>query len=229
MKYLARITLLVVSALGLASTAGAQLYNFPPEIDRIGRTFASEPGRVAIVGEHLSLVTRVTVDGVGTPILRQSGTRITIQPDVSEPGFHLVIVRNPFGTAAGMLEVLPTISGGRTGNLMDVRIVNGSEGMCTLFYSTEFLDDPATLPDVGFHRLLDLDSMLSGGIFAVTIFTDLPITVSKFKIPKDVAITGLPFYFQGLCEQGFPDEGRTRSSFTNVSIIPGLPGNGHSN
>jgi len=229
MKHLARITLIFASALGLASTVGAQLYNFPPEIDRIGRTFASEPGRVAIIGNHLSLVTRVTVDGIATPILRQNGTRITIQPDVSEPGFHLVEVRNPFGTAAGMLEVLPTISGGRIGNLMNVRIVNGSIGTCTLFYSTEFLDDPDTLPDVGFHRLLDLESILSGGIFTVTIFTDQPITVSKFKIPKDVAITGIPFYFQALCEQGFPDEGRTRSSFTNVSTIPGRPGNGPGN
>jgi len=150
-----------------------------------------------------------------------------IQPPASAPGFHLVEVRNPFGTAAGMLELSPTVSGGRIGNLMNVRVDNGSVGTCTLLYSTELLDVPDTLPDVGYARLVDLDALLSGGVFTVTIFTDQPITVSKFKIPKDVAIAGIPFYIQALCEQGFPSEGPTTVGFTNVGTVPGRPGVGN--
>jgi len=226
-KYVARILLLSSTLVGVASTAGAQIYNFPPEIDRVGRTNAFEPGRVSILGNHLSLVSVVTIDGVATPILRQTVTRITIQPPASAPGFHLVEVRNPFGTAAGMLELSPTVSGGRIGNLMNVRVDNGSVGTCTLLYSTELLDVPDTLPDVGYARLVDLDALLSGGVFTVTIFTDQPITVSKFKIPKDVAIAGIPFYIQALCEQGFPSEGPTTVGFTNVGTVPGRPGVGN--
>lgn len=227
MKFTARSLLLVSALLGLASTASAQLYNFPPEVDRVGRTNSFDPGQVSILGNHLSLVTRVTIDGVATPILRQTPTRINIQPPVSAPGFHLVEVRNPFGTAAGMLELLPTVSGGRIGNLMNVRIDNGSVGTCTLLYSTELLGVPDTLPDVGYERLVDLDAPLSGGVFTATIFTDRAVTVSKFKIPKDVAVVGIPFYVQALCEQGFPSEGPTTAGFTNVGTIPGRPGVGN--
>ena len=67
-----------------------------------------------------------------------------------------------------------------------------------------------------------------GNIFTATIFTDQPVTVSKFKIPKDIAVTGRSFYFQALCEQGFSADGRTTMSFTNVSSIRSQPGNGHS-
>ena len=53
------------------------------------------------------------------------------------------------------------------------------------FLDLEFLDVPDTLPDVSFHRLLSLDSVPSGGVFTATIFTNQPITVHKFKIPKE--------------------------------------------
>jgi hypothetical protein len=202
MRRLFTSALCALGLFSLATTASAQI--FGPTADSVSSTLWFEAGRVSIRGSNLGFVDRVTVDGVEVPILRNTGSRITIKaPATDGPGFATVEVFDSQGSDTAILSYSPTVSAARRSNRMDVTIDNGTPGSYRLAFSFDVLQSPAHTLGIKHALLLDLESA-STGILASGVLTDTSRTVlRRIKVPMEPGMIGQPVFLQFMGQQGF--------------------------
>lgn len=202
-----------LAVLLLAATAAAQQPT--PIITSIPPRVAFDPVRVAILGTNLGIVTEVRVNGVVTPIVRVTATRLVVGPVPPQiPGFGTVELVYGRGTVVGTIEFTPTLSASRRGTRVMSRLNNGEPGAFVLRFSYERL--PALEVDDGIYygRLIPADSaVLAAGVFA----DELPVEVVA-RLPIEVGLIGAPLNLQSL--NTFAASGV--QSYSNLAVVSGF-------
>jgi len=197
-----RFSALAALALGTAALS------FPQEsktvaapklvVTEVGHGMAIEPGRIAITGENLGLIRLVRLDGVELPIVRNTGTRLVIEPPASLPGFHALELVHGQGKLVRALELTPTLVAKRAGEYVSVTVHGSDRGFYELDYSLRLAANPIYVPGINFPRLLDLTIPNSGLAYAAYLPDGNRMTV-LWRVPQTMAIVA-PVHFQALCE-----------------------------
>ena len=96
MRRIATLVLIVAGLGSLVSRAEAQIVS-PPTIRSVNSTSAFAPGRIVIHGTSLGIVTQVLIAGEVVPIVKNTGSRLSVQPPPEDPGFATLELRSILG------------------------------------------------------------------------------------------------------------------------------------
>lgn len=197
------LTALAVFAFGTATLAHPQ--NAPalaapkPVVTEVGHGMAIAPGRIAILGENLGLIRTVRLDGIEIPVLRNTGTRLVIEPAPGEPGFHALELVHGQGKFERALELTPTLDARRVGDHLAVTVHGSDRGFYELDYSLRLAATPVYYPGINFPNLLDM-TIPHAGIANAAFLPDGGRTTWLWHVPVPVmlAFAG-PVHMQALC------------------------------
>lgn len=183
------------------------------EVDAVGLDQAADEDEVLLRGRGLDAITRVTVDGVEQPILRQSAGELAVRSLRRDPGRADLVLES----ALGALELpdawraAPTLAGtsGGPGTTLAFALENGAAGAYALHYSLDLLPAPVPRPSppTWYGRLLDLQPGRSGRLWG-DAFDASGLSQPVFAVPPDPALVGLTIHFQAWCRRGLFGTGR---------------------
>ena len=197
-----RISALAALALGTAVLGFSQetktLPAGKPVVSEVGHGMAIAPGRIAITGENLGLVRTVRLDGVEVPVVRNTGTRLVIEPAPGMPGFHALALEHGQGTVERVLELTPTLAARRAGEYLAVSVHGSDRGWYELSYSLKLAPAPQYYPGINFPNLLDLATPYSGLAYGAYL-PDGDRSTMLWRVPPMMAVT-TPVHIQALCE-----------------------------
>lgn len=200
MKYF-HLPILAALSLGTAALSFPQeshLLPAPtPRVTEVGHGMAIEPGRIAVLGKNLGLVHTVRLDGVELPILRNTGTRLVIEPAPGFPGFHALELVHGQGRIERALELTPTLAAKRAGDLLAITVHGSDRGWYELEYSFRLAGAPQYYPGINFPRLIDMNAPLSGVAFGAYLPDGNRATL-LWQVPPVMAVQ-LPIHLQALC------------------------------
>ena len=197
-----RITTLAALALGTAALAFSQEGNIRPVgkpiVDEVGHGMAIAPGRIVVTGENLGLIHTVKLDGIVTPVVRNTGTRLVLAPAPGLPGFHALELEHGQGTFERVLELTPTLAARRAGEYLAVAVHGSDRGWYELAYSLRHAATPQYYPGINFPNWLDMTTPHSGIAYGAYLPDGNRDTI-LWRVPTMMAMAA-PVHLQALCE-----------------------------
>jgi len=194
-------TVLAVLSLGAAAFSVPQesraLPAPKPVVTEVGHGMAIAPGRIAVLGENLGLIRTVRLDGQELPVLRNTGTRLVLEPAPGLPGFHALELEHGQGTFERALELTPTLAARRTGDFLAVSVHGSDRGWYELAYSFRRARTPQYFPGINFPSLLDFDTPHSGIAYAAYLPDGNRATI-LWQVPPVMGVLA-PVHLQALC------------------------------
>jgi hypothetical protein len=185
-----------------------------PDIAFVPSRRAHDPGNVAIHGSALALATCVKINGVSTPVVRVTPTRLVVGPVPPQPpGFGTVEVIGGRSTDSATIQFLPTLAALRRGTRLDVTLNNGDTGTYVLSYAYA-LGTPGMDQGIYGTRFLSLLSP----ILAAGVLADASPLVLQASMPIQIGQIGSPLRLQARC---FATTSGVES-YTNLATVPGF-------
>jgi hypothetical protein len=208
MKYFVIATALLLGIVPAAFTQQGSKDSVQPNsgatITHVDASMAYGPGRVAIEGTHLGLVTEVRVGGEVVPVLHNDGRRIVIEPADQDPGFAALELVQLGGTTTGKIEFMPALSGHWRHNRIQVTLHPGEPGWYVLNYSYRRLRTPAVYQGIYFCEMLDMTTPYSGQLSGGILRSGDAVVFPWVPVPRGLETPGglgvrMPMHIQAFC------------------------------